>query len=98
MDIKLQICEGCESVITIDASNIESVENKAIYDCPICGTFNELELKDVGELIMNSPNIEYKEKEGSSKVIITDLPEEVDSAIKVLVDNGWNIKFVLRDK
>lgn len=98
MEIKLHLCEGCGNVIMLDLQQYDVEGRHVLMDCPLCGCLNKVELETSGELVLTSPFLPCHEKDNDSKkVVIKELSTEVDAAIKVLLANGWKVKFIIDD-
>jgi hypothetical protein len=92
MDLKLQTCEGCNNIITLDPVNF----GKTIYDCPLCGTLNTLKEEEMVEVTITSPSFDCELKANTkSTYIISSMSEEEKDAMSLLSSKGWNIKFSL---
>jgi hypothetical protein len=97
MDLKLQTCVGCDSILTIDMDKLD-VTNKSIYPCPICGTFNDVNNLSKVCVTLTSTDLNCEAEgfdDNTEFFVISDITEDVKSAIKTLTDNGWVVNFVL---
>jgi hypothetical protein len=95
-EYKLQHCENCDHIIYF-----EPEDDDLIYICPICGNINDvtnLVMMD-GTFELQSPQVFIETDEPETSELSLELgDDEIDNAIKILLKNGWRLKFFKNKK
>ena len=86
----LHYCEVCDNILLMR-------KKEKIFPCPLCGCLNESDELDDRKVILRivSPKMMCEQDpDNEDTVVLKDLNPELDGAIRVLVENGWTLKFI----